>query len=65
MNDASIYIDLTLTGGNVVRFPSSENPRYSIDSAGVLTIETDRDGLRIYGPTGWWAIDVRNAVTDA
>lgn len=65
MNDAPIYIDLTLTGGNVRRFPSTENPRYSIDNAGVLTIETDRDGLGIYGPTGWWSIDVRTAVADA
>jgi hypothetical protein len=62
MSDARIYIDLTLSGGNVKNFPSSENPRYSIDAAGVLTIETDRDGVRIYGPTGWWAIDVRTAV---
>lgn len=63
MSDAPIYINLTLPGGNVTKFPSSENPRYSINDAGVLTIETTRDGVRIYGPAGWWAIDVRTAVS--
>ena len=63
MDESRVYFDLTLTGGNIVKFPSDSGASYSINEAGVLTITT-RHGVQHYSPAGWWAIDVRPAIGD-
>jgi len=55
----AIYFNVTVPGGNIIEFASKDNPRYTIEDNGVLNVTTNRAGVQIFGPSGWWHIDVR------